>query len=375
MLIYMGKSPKIIDMVKNILFTVSIWFLSFVSIIAQDSYHYTYFDMTQVALNPALSGGFEGTARIGGLFREQDFGMESGQFLSPVMYVDAPLIRGFRKNDWVGFGVAFQYDEQAFSYYGPTEYHNKMVTTTSLGGLSYHLALDKKRKNVLSFGFQSGNASVSFKDVYLVTPESIQDYKDNPGTDIGKSYPNELPFKKSKKSINLGYTIGSVFTSNISKTDKMQLGVAVSNVSFKKYNSYSVINFGGASVYKRPLRFSAFGLYKTELSSGLILQPRVFFQYMKPSWEASAQLLAGLKIKKPTDMILSGGLGYNPVNGLQFLIGADIKDLRIVYSFDLNLSDKTVVSGPAGAFELGVSYIIKVYKKPKPDPVLFCPQI
>ena len=362
-------------MIKKILFAILSLLIFTTSNFAQDSYHYTYFDMTQVALNPALSGSFEGTARVGGLFREQDFGMESGQFRSPILFADAPLIRGFRKQDWVGFGIAFQYDEQAFSFYGPSEYHNTMVTTTSIGGLSYHLALDKKRKNVLSFGFQSGNASVSFKDIYLVTPESIQDYIDNPGSEIGKSYTNELPFDKKKKSINLGYTIGTVFTSNISGTDNFKVGLAVSNVSFKKYNSYSVINFGGASVYKRPLRFSAFGMYKTELANGLIIQPRVFFQYMSPSWEASVQGLAGLKLKKPADMILYGGLGYNPVNGLQFLLGADVKDLRVVYSFDLNMSDKTVVSGPAGAFELGVSYIIKVYKKPKPDPVLFCPQI
>ncbi len=362
-------------MIRYKLFILTIWLFISIKGFSQDSYHYTYFDMTKVALNPALSGAFEGTARIGGLFREQDFGMESGQFRSPILFADAPLIRGFRKYDWVGFGIAFQYDEQAFSFYGPTEYHNTLVTTTSIGGLSYHFALDKKRKNVLSIGFQSGNASVSFKDIYLVTPESIEEFTSNSSSDIGKSYPNELPFNKNKKSINLGYTIGAVFTSNISKTDNFQTGISVSNVSFKKYNSYSIINFGGASTYKRPLRFAAFGTYKTELSNGLILNPRVFFQYMQPSWEASVQGLAGLKLKKPVDMVLYGGLGYNPINGIQFLLGADIRDLKIVYSFDLNLSDKTAVSGPAGAFELGVSYIIKVYKKPKPDPVLFCPQI
>ncbi|HHH52761.1 MAG TPA: type IX secretion system membrane protein PorP/SprF, partial [Bacteroidetes bacterium] len=331
----------------------------------------------QVALNPALSGSFEGTARIGGLFREQDFLLHSGQYRSPILFADAPLIRGFRKYDWVGFGIAFQYDEQPFTYGDENfSYNNKLVTSTTIGGLSYHLALDKKRKNVLSIGFQSGNASVSFTDVYLVTPESIQDYIDNPNSDLGKSYPNELPFDKSKKSNNLGYTIGSVFTSRISDTDFLRVGAAVSNINFKKNGAgFSLLNNGSGSIYRRPMRISAFGRYKTELPNGLILEPRVFFQYMQPSWEASGQVLVGLKLKKPVNMVLYGGLGYNPINGMQFLISADVKDLKIVYSFDLNLSDKTAVSGAAAAFELGVSYIIKVYKKPKPDPVLLCPQI
>ncbi len=54
--------------------TITIYILSVffsVNVIAQDAFHYTYFDMTQVALNPALAGNFQGTARVGGLFREQ----------------------------------------------------------------------------------------------------------------------------------------------------------------------------------------------------------------------------------------------------------------------------------------------------------------
>lgn len=356
--------------------TITIYILSVffsVNIIAQDAFHYTYFDMTQVALNPALAGSFQGTARVGGLFREQDFGLEAGQFRSPILFVDAPLIKGFRKYDWIGFGISFQYDEQAFSYFGPSSYSNTLVSTTSVGGLSYHFSLDKKRKNVISIGVQSGTSNVYFKDQTLVTPESIENYISNAGSEIGKQYPNELPFKEKKKSNNIGYTIGTVFTSNLSKTNNLRIGLSVSNIG--RNINFSVTEGSSGGVYKRPLRFVAFSKYKTELANGLILEPRVFFQYMQPSWEASIQALAGLRLNKPTSMVLYGGLGYNPINGLQFLLSADIKDFKVIYSFDLNLSDKTAVSGAAGAFEIGLSYILKIHKKPNPDPVLLCPQI
>ena len=79
---------------------------------AQDAFHYTLFDFTEIAMNPALAGGFEGTARAGGLFREQDYGLLAGQYRNPVGFLDAPIIKGFRKNDWIGIGMYYMYDQQ-----------------------------------------------------------------------------------------------------------------------------------------------------------------------------------------------------------------------------------------------------------------------
>jgi len=351
---------------RIILFFISALFFSS-SAFAQDAFHYTYFDMTQVALNPALAGGFEGTARIGGIFREQDYGngFGLGQYRTPLLFVDAPLIRGFRKQDWVGFGFAFQYDGQKFS-------DNGEVSTSSFGGLSYHFALDKKRKNVIAIGVQSGSSNVSFKNTELRTPSTIINHIQNGGP-LSKPYSAELPFDKKKKSNKLGYTIGAVFTSHISKINSLKLGLSVSSIGNRL--SYSVLQKSSGGFFKRRLRYSVFSIYKTELSNGLLLEPRVFFQYTQPSWEASAQVLAGVRLKKPTSMILYGGIGYNPVNGAQLLMSADVKNIKYFFSFDLNFSDKASVSGPASAFELGASYILKIKKRPNPDPVLICPNI
>ncbi len=337
-------------------------------VFAQDAFHYTHYDMTQVALNPALAGGFEGTARIGGLLREQDYGMEFGQFMTPVLYVDAPLIRGLRKQDWIGFGFAFQYDEQKFS---GEDYHNKIKTSNSFGGLSYHFALDKKRKNVIAIGVQSGSSNVSFPNRTITTPKSIKN-SIGTGTPMSVEYP-DLPIGKKKKSNKLGYTIGTVFTSKMSKTKKLRLGLSVSSIG-RRLN-YSVLEKSSGGFYQRKLRFAAFSIYQMELPNGLVLEPRLFFQLTQPSWEGSAQILAGVKLKKPKPMVLYGGLGYNPVNGAQFLLRADLEKIRFFYSFDLNLTDKQAVSGAASAMEFGASYILKIKKRPNPDPVLICPNI
>jgi len=312
---------------------------------AQDAFHYTHFDMAQVALNPALSGGFDGTARIGGLLREQDYGMGFGQSVTPEFFVDAPLIRGFRKQDWVGIGVAFLYDEQKISSEdGKNELANKLAVTNSFGGLSYHFALDKKRKNVIAIGIQSGISKVHFLN-QLIIPESIKNSIDNPGIPINKEDP-EPPFHK-KKSNRLGYTIGTVFTSKISNTKNLRFGLSVSSIGY----------------FQRKLRFTTFSIYQMELTNGLILEPRVFFQYLQSSWEGSAQILAGMKLKKPKPMTIFAGLGYNPVNGAQFLLRTDLDKIRFFYSFDFNLNpDKKAVSGTTSAMEFGASYILKIKK-------------
>ena len=80
-------------------------------------------------------------------------------------------------------------------------------------------------------------------------------------------------------------------------------------------------------------------------------------------------------MRPESNLSVHAGLGYNVQNGLQFLVGFNNDSFDVGFSFDLNLTDKTAVSGPAAAFELGAAYKIKFYKKPNPDPVLTCPRI
>lgn len=333
--------------------------------LSQDGFRYTFFDKTPLTLNPGNAGSFEGTVRLGAIHRDQDYGLSPGQYQSPLGFVDAPIIRGFRKQDWVGFGVSFQYDNQATSV-------NNLIQSTFLGGLSYHFSIDKNRKNILSLGMQSGTTQAYFTGQKFINGEVIVEGISNgtepQPTDLGQEVPNNI----KKKSLNSGYNIGMVYTGNFSEKTKLNLGFAVGNIG--RNVNYTLLE-NGTGYNRKSLKFTSFAKYRTELGNGLILEPRMVFVYMDPSYEGSVQALAGFKLKKPENTIVYAGLGYNIVNGLQFLLAADVKELRAFYSFDINLSDKTAVSGPSGAFEIGVSYIFKIYKRPNPDPVLVCPQL
>ena len=75
---------------------------------AQDI-HFTQFTYAPLSVSPAQTGLFEGTYRIGGLYRSQwNSGVKNG-YQTPVLYVDLP-IAGLRKQDWIGLGVNFARD-------------------------------------------------------------------------------------------------------------------------------------------------------------------------------------------------------------------------------------------------------------------------
>jgi type IX secretion system PorP/SprF family membrane protein len=353
--------------VKSLL-VICLFFVSAISIRAQDAFHYTLFDFTEIAMNPALAGSFEGTVRAGGIFREQDFGLQIGQYRNPVLFLDAPVIRGFKKNDWIGIGMYYMYDQQRFDQFD-SDTNIDLITTKIFGGLSYHLGLDKKNKNVLSFGIQSGSSNSYFSNPNIVTwSEFGDDPKSDPAED---ALPIKDPSGGSNGSTGRANYIGGIhFTSNISAEKYLKLGVSVSNIG---RISNSIAGSGGSSI--SPVRILFHGRYLTPVASKISLEPRVFFQYMQPSWEMSVQAITHFLLNPEKGTSIGAGLGFNTNNGLQFLLNADVKNFRFGYSFDINLSDKTAVSGAAAAFEFGVAYILKFYKKPNPDPVLVCPRI
>ncbi|MEM8583863.1 MAG: type IX secretion system membrane protein PorP/SprF, partial [Bacteroidota bacterium] len=118
---------------------------------AQDV-HYTLHNMAPIWLNPAKTGGFLGSVRVGGIYRGQWYGLNGVQ--TPTLFADAPIIRGLRPQDWIGVGFSLISDE-----IGETA-----INTTSTGvSASYHFAVDKDRNTVLTLGAFYGNVSYGFE--------------------------------------------------------------------------------------------------------------------------------------------------------------------------------------------------------------------
>jgi hypothetical protein len=68
-------------------------------------------------------------------------------------------------------------------------------------------------------------------------------------------------------------------------------------------------------------------------------------------------------------------LGVRNNRDILLFLGAEFGDYRAGLAYDMPISSKTIATGPVGGFEICVSYLGKIYKKPKVKPVVFCPRL
>ena len=312
--------------------------------------HFTQFQLSPLTLNPALTGAYLGSFRIGGIYRDQAWAITNDRYITPTAYVDMPLMRGVKENDWIGLGLGFYHDRGGVG---------DLITNKSMASLSYHLGLDKYNNNVLSFGLQMAYtnrrlenfASIRFEDGIL-----------NNGTtneDANKINPDGINFQD--------WAAGVVFTSYLNDISSLRAGFAMSHLNRKNQGLYT-------SVDRLDFLYIGFAQFDYDLNDMITLKPALFYERKGKNDEFGAQAMGSLLFKEDKDIWLNAGLGFRYGDAVELLAGADVGKLRVGMSYDLTVSSLRRANNSFGAFELGVSYIAMIYKKPKVDPVIFCPR-
>ncbi len=335
---------------------------------AQDL-HNTLFYMNPLHMNPGFTGSYEGTFRIGGLYRDQArTAIGSSAYSTPTIFVDAPILM-IGKRHWIGVGfLAFQ--DQAGD-------GNLKTNGGQLSG-AFHLALDKKSKNVLALGVQWGKIArePKDKDKYRpedlildgfngsVTPESQDKLFMNGGAGLTK---------KTYTDIN----IGLLFKSKVSKTADFNFGISARHIT----SPDSDFNFGspGGGQTKDDIdlnmRFIAHAQLNTDLNKKWTLTPEIYFSNITPAKQFQLHAWTGYWLKKAENVKLNGGLGYRVGDSAQLLLGLDYKNLKVQLGYDFTLSALSEANSHQGGFEIAAYYTGKIYKKPTVKPVILCPHL
>ncbi|MFK8104251.1 MAG: PorP/SprF family type IX secretion system membrane protein [Saprospiraceae bacterium] len=346
---------------KFVKYIFLIVFLNFFGTLRGQDLHFTYYEMSPLTLNPALTGAFEGTFRVGGIYRDQWASVISNPFRTPSFYVDAPIIRGFGKRDWVGVG-AVVFSDQA----GKANLSNSAL----LASVAYHMSLDKKSKNVFTLGVQGGViqrridlADAKFEDE-LIAGGNFQSTDRNNIND-NTSY--------------VDFSVGAMLKSMINKKTNLTLGLAFNHIttpnnSLIPSDENRVESFPDSVSIDDPLNIVFHGLLNTDLSAKWMLSPGIFWQNKAGANEIMVQTQLGYYLNEKKDIKLNFGLGYRFGDAGLALVGMDYKNLRVGASYDINLSSLTEVSNSVGGFEIAVSYIAKIFKTPKVKPVILCPR-
>ena len=370
---------------RRLLFVLT--FFGSLAILPAQDIHYTLHNMSPLWLNPAETGGFYGSVRVGGIYRGQWHGTNG--INSPSVYADAPLIRGFRKQDWIGAGFMLISDKAG---------GDEIITTISGFSASYHLSLDKKQQNVLTLGVQYGSVNFGFNPrMNFLDQNTIgtnvggrgQLQSEQFGTNTTNPNPNPNNRDQGPRQTLTDINAGLMFRATLDEkaNNKLEIGVAMLRINSDDYRAFTtrdtVMNpppdqVGGsndAASRERKPTIHAHANLDYELTEKLRFLPTVFYQGSAGQSSVSLQAWVGAQLKD--DMLFKFGLGYRTGDAGKILVGLDKDRLRVAASYDIPLSQATPTFnlGSINSFEIAANYIFNIYKKPEVKPNILCPRI
>ncbi len=328
------------------------------SLRAQDI-HYTMFDMAPINLNPAYTGAFAGTFRIGGIYRAQWPGLSisTGKFSgyqTPSAYLDipfAPIVKNNPIRNWIGVGLSFTSDQVGLG---------DLSTLGGMLSLAYHISLTSSGNTRLSIGAKGGIVQHRI-DATALQFES--------GIIQGGGTTNYVPVGDNTPADNAAsyadFSGGLLFT-HIADKLKMQIGFTANHFTRPKYQF-----LGNES--RMPLGLIGSAIFDISLGEKFVLRPMAFYQRMANAQELNLQALFGVHLNETKDLTALFGLGYRVGDAALARIGVDYKGLRFGFAYDFNAS-KLSNNGRAQGFEVAVSYIAKLSKTVVVKDILFCPR-
>ncbi len=350
------------------LFTLIALVLTTGSIFAQDI-HFTQYNMSPMTLNPAMIGKFEGTVRIGGIFRGQWASVigSKNQYKTPSAWVDAPIIRGFRKRDWVGVGLVILADKSGSL---------GLVHNSGKLGAAYHLSLNKKGTAYLSIG---GNYGGEQRGIDATNAEFGQGLK----AGNVKQDPDFLRLQGVENQKYSDADVGVALSAKLNKTMDFVLGFSMYHLLRPDFsllgaaatppgpNPPPATPSATEDVARRPV---VHGTFNAKLNDKFTISPSFMFQTMSGADEIQLQGMAGYLFNQEKDITLKFGAGYRMRDAVQLLVGAQVKNLQLGLAYDINTSDLVTASNYRGGFELAANYIIKIYKPAKAKTKVLCPR-
>jgi type IX secretion system PorP/SprF family membrane protein len=333
---------------------------------AQDT-HFTLHDYQPLWLNPAHTGAYSGSVRIGGIYRGQWYTLNG--IKTPSAYADAPIVRGLRKQDWIGVGALLINDSAGDS--------DELSFQRNYFGFSaaYHLALDERRRNVLTLGAQYGSTSYSLSGG---NDELVQQLTIDPalgGGGIGSPELRDLGGgdEQSFSSVNAGVMLRSVLDPK--QNTLFEAGVNLRHLNSPRRETLldTTSSEGMEDSLRRRPTLHAHARLDLAMRNDWRFQPSVLL--MSSVGVTTVSLQGWMQRELKEDMDLRLGLGYRTGDAAQVLAGLDYKQLRAALSYNITLSQARSVTSYQNSFEIAAAYIFNIYKKPTVVPTMLCPRL
>lgn len=342
---------------------------------AQDT-HFSNYHFMPLTVNPAMTGAFNGTYRLGGMYKDNyTFAQSANGYHVVNVFGDSPIMRGFRSVDWIGIGV----ETNQLSYAGSTrnneglhEKYSLNWTNFKISG-SYHFSLNKKQSRILTLGLQINMSSLNFNEAALRninnTRYGIATGMDDPDM---RMYLNSITTTNNRgtqaRAGFRDFITGLMFV-NKNKQGELRIGFAAEGITRPRYGSQN----GGS--YRKPVGFHIHGEYEMIMNKRTRIIPAAYFYSIGAANALNINGRVKYLVNPEKDLILVGGLGARNLRQGILMLGAEFNNYQLGASFDFDLGESAIASQGFHGFEIGLIYKGIIYKKPKTTPIILCPRI
>lgn len=325
---------------------------------------FNQWEFAPALLNPATTGLYSGTFRVGAIVKDKWGSVSSRSWKTAEGFIDAPIIRGLRANDWIGVGITYDYDLSGSS---------RLKQQYQRVSFAYHLGFGKKLKSSFSIGGQFANASQTVE--YFTNDNGDKNLNSEQGL-LGEGEPNLQNFFSQSSSMVPGkdvldssyksWTVGLTYKSQVNKRNILTMGLSVAQL----FNPNQAFN----GVDDLPRRFIGFFQFRSQTGKKTYFEPRLVYSRQGANDKIYLRAMMGYRLKE--NVVLSYGAGINALTTLNvpLFVGLEYNRIKAGLSYDIDLG-ATTATDSYGGLEIGVSYIHIMAKKPKPKPIIICPRL
>lgn len=327
--------------------------VGFSGIKAQDQ-HFSQFFAAPLNLNPALAGAYDGSFRLGAIYRDQWRTVLDNPISTYGVGGDLRYELPFTNAENPDFASV------GFQFYGDNAALYDLNTNQLSVFFAYHKALDKRTKQYLALGFQIGLAqrNINYEDLLFGDQFNNLDAFDIESAEV-------LPVNNFAYG---DYSIGLHYTITPSKYFNVNAGFSLAHFHTPNISFYKSTNSSNPNLEIQndlAMKYSAYVNTEFKVSPQFRVSPRVLFINQGPHMEINAG--AGFRFARNDAAKQAFHLGafLRPVqdetqialDALIMVAGFEYDNMLIGFSYDLSLRDLINDRQGIGVFEFSISYI------------------
>lgn len=309
---------------------------------AQDA-HFSQFSYSPLQVNPALTGIFDGRARLSNIYRSQWSSLGNG-YKTIYLSADAPLAKGQLKNNYFGIGGMIYQDKAGTAGF---------KSTILEGSLSYTTPIDEQGDHFFALGFQVGLNQQSF-DFTKATWDNQWN---------GDAFDPSLQSRESiqlQQFSYLNFNAGALYYFVPDGNSTFNVGASVSHLGGPNVSFYTLSD----EPLKEKITLHSSGEFNLDKDNTSWVNPKIII--MKQGKQAEMVVGGYFKNKvqfksKYTnykkEAFFYGGLFYRWKDSFIVAARFEFNTIGLGLSYDVNNSSLSNLAGSANALEINLTYV------------------